>query len=93
MILLPLSTQDRSDANAKPNARLKVSHRLDAIVPFPVPSPTAIIRRLRTLALVGMHAARVWDNHDLLHRCVKAERDAHWWHVLTSLGIPFDVWQ
>ncbi|CAN0282410.1 unnamed protein product, partial [Ectocarpus fasciculatus] len=37
-----------------------------------------------------MYAARAWDNHDLLHQCMEVERDSHWWHVLTSLGIAFD---
>ncbi|CAM9864468.1 unnamed protein product, partial [Ectocarpus sp. 13 AM-2016] len=46
--------------------------------------------RLRILAGVGMYAARAWDNHDLLHQCMEVERDSHWWHVLTSLGITFD---
>lgn len=46
--------------------------------------------RLRTLAGVGMDAARAWENHDLLQQCMGIERDAHWWHVLTSLGIAFD---
>eukprot|EP00752_Nemacystus_decipiens_P005910 g5342.t1 len=46
--------------------------------------------RLRTLAGVGMYAARAWGNHDLLHQCIEVERDSHWWHVLTSLGIAFD---
>ena len=46
--------------------------------------------RLRTLAGVGMHAARAWGNHDLLHQCIEVDRDSHWWHVLTSLGIAFD---
>ncbi|CAM9795603.1 unnamed protein product [Ascophyllum nodosum] len=47
--------------------------------------------RMRTLALVGLHAARLWDDHSLLHQFTEAERDAHWWHVLTNLGIPFDA--
>lgn len=47
-------------------------------------------RRLRILAGVGMYAARAWENHDLLHQCMEVERDSHWWHVLTSLGITFD---
>lgn len=46
---------------------------------------------MRTLALVGLHAARLWDDHNLLHQFTEAERDAHWWHVLTNLGIPFDA--
>ncbi|CAM9561470.1 unnamed protein product, partial [Ectocarpus sp. 8 AP-2014] len=46
--------------------------------------------RLRILAGVGMYAARAWDNHDLLHQCMEVERDSHWWHVLTNLGITFD---
>ena len=64
--------------------------------PPPPPSCHVSIRlfltltRLRILARVGMYAARAWDDHDLLHQCMEVERDAHWWHVLTSLGIPFD---
>lgn len=57
------------------------------------PTPTCFWRwprRLRTLAQVGMYAARSWENHDLLHQCTEVEQDAHWWHVLSSLGIPFD---
>lgn len=48
------------------------------------------IRRLQSVARVGMHAVRAWDDHDLLHQVMEVERDAHWWHVLTTMDVPFD---
>ncbi|CAM9822714.1 unnamed protein product, partial [Chrysoparadoxa australica] len=55
-----------------------------------IPAANSNFARIQTLARIGMDVARAWQNPDLLHQCTELERNSHWWHMLTSLQIPFD---
>ncbi|CAM9304619.1 unnamed protein product, partial [Phaeothamnion confervicola] len=55
-----------------------------------IPAASSDFGRLSALACVGVGAAGMWGHHELLAQCRDLERNAHWWRVLSALGVRFD---
>lgn len=56
-----------------------------------VPSIQSDFSRLQTVALVGEELSHLWDQEQLLVLFQGLQANAKWWHILSSLGLKFDL--